>query len=168
MGRMAGAAGNLEPVSDHLESPFLILQMFHDDAKVLCHCPHLVIKMLLQLLFSFFRRGGSSAQLRSNDPILIKVLGGIPHYHILPFSVWDDFVVDGVWDFEGFFMMLQGSNHKGSNIRLDVSVQVDQFGHRHPTSKTSSNIQHHGPQCSITIYISLESSHINTWGGRVA
>ena len=97
MGRMSSAAGNLEPVSDHLESSFLILQMFYDDAKVLCHFPHLVVKALLQLPFSFFRRGGSSTQLRPNDPVLIVVLRGISHYHILPFSIWDDLIVNEVW-----------------------------------------------------------------------
>ena len=103
---MAGATSNLELATDHLESPFLILQMFHNDAKVLCHHPHLVVKALLQLPFLFFRRGGSPAQLRPNDSVLIVVLGGIPYNHVLPFGVWDDFVVNGVWDFEGFLIML--------------------------------------------------------------
>lgn len=106
MGRMAGATSNLEPVSDYLESPFLILQMLHDDAKVLCHRSHLAVKVLLQFPFSFFRRGGLPAQLRPNDPVLIVVLGGIPPYHVLPFGIWDDLIVNRVWDFEGFLMML--------------------------------------------------------------
>ena len=106
MGRMAGAAGKLEPVSDHLESPFLILQMFHDDAKVLCHHPHLVVKALLQLPFSFFRCGGLPAQLRPNDPVLIVIFGGVPHYHVLLYGIWDNLVVNGVWDFKSFLMML--------------------------------------------------------------
>ena len=106
MGRMAGAAGKLEPVSDHLESPFLIFQMLHDDAQVLCHCSHLAVKALLQFPFLFFRHGGLPAQLRPNEPVLIIVLRGISHYHVLPFGIWDDLVVDGVWDFEGFLMML--------------------------------------------------------------
>ena len=105
MGRMASATSNLEPVSDHLETPLLILQMFHDDGKVLHHHPHLIVKRLLQLPFSFFRRGGSPAQLRPIDLVLIIVLGGIPHYHVLPFGIWDDLVVNGIWDFEGFVMM---------------------------------------------------------------
>ena len=103
---MACAAGNLKPVSNPLERPFLIFQMFHDDANVLCHHSHLVVKVLLQLSFLFFRRGGLPAQLRPNDPVLIVVLGGVPHYHVLPFGIWDDLVVNGVWDFEGFLMML--------------------------------------------------------------
>ena len=93
---MAGATGKLEPVSDHLESPFLILQMFHDDAKVLCHCPHLVIKALLQLPYLFFGRSGLPTQLRPNDPVLIVVLGGIPQYHVLPLGIWDNLVVNGI------------------------------------------------------------------------
>ena len=103
---MASAAGNLEPVTDYLESPFLILQMFHNDAKVLCHHSHLVVKALLQLPFPFFRHGGSPAQLRPNDPVLILVLRGVPRYHVLPFGIWDDLVVNGVWNFEGLYMML--------------------------------------------------------------
>ena len=87
MGGMAGAAGNLDPVSDHLKSSLLVLQLFYDDAKVLCHHPHLVVKTLLQLPFLFIRCGGSPTQLRSNDPILIVVLGGVPHYHIPSFSI---------------------------------------------------------------------------------
>ena len=103
---IASAAGNLESISDHLKGSFLILQVFHDNAKVLCHRSHLVVKVQLQFPFLFLRRGGSSAQLRPNDPVLIIVLGGIPHYHVLPFGIWDDLVVDGVWDFEGFLIML--------------------------------------------------------------
>ena len=99
MSRMAGAAGNLEPVSNHLESPFLILQMLHDDAQVLFHRSHLAVKVLLQFLFLFLRHGGSPTQLRPNDPVLIIVLGGVPHYHVLPFGIWDDLIVDRIWDF---------------------------------------------------------------------
>ena len=80
--------------------------MLHDDAQVLCHRSHLAVKVLLQFPFSFFRHGGSPTKLRPNDPVLIIVLGGIPHYQVLPFGIWDDLVVDGVWDFEGFLMML--------------------------------------------------------------
>ena len=119
---MAGAAGKLEPVSDHLESPFLIFQMLHDDAKVLCHRSHLAVKALLHFPFLFFRHGGSPAQLRPSDPVLIVVLGGIPHYHILLFGIWDDLVVNGVWDFEGLLMMFQGGNHKGGKIRSGVGI----------------------------------------------
>ena len=119
---MASAANNLEAASNHLKSPLLGLQVFHDEAMVLCHHPHLVVKTLLQLPFSFFRCGGSLTQLRPNDPILIVVLGGIPHYRILPFSIWDDLVVDVVWDFESFLVMLKGSNHKGGDIRLNVGI----------------------------------------------
>ena len=116
---MAGATSNLELAPNHIKSSLLILQVFHDDAKVLCHCPHLIVKMLLQFAVSFFRRSGLPTQLRLNDPISTVVLGGIPHYHILPFSIWDDLIVDGVWDFEGFLMMFQGTNHKSGKIRLD-------------------------------------------------
>ena len=119
---MAGAIGNLELASDHLKSSLLVFQMSHNDAKVLRHCPHLVVKTLLQPPFLFFRHGGSPAQLRPNDLILIVVLGGIPHYHILLFGIWDDIIVDGVWDFEGFFMIFQGGNHEGGKIRLDVGI----------------------------------------------
>ena len=80
--------------------------MLHNDAQVLCYRSHLAVKALLQFPSSLLRHGGSPAQLRPNDPILIIVLGGIPHYHVLPFGVWDDLVVDEVWVFEGFFMML--------------------------------------------------------------
>ena len=80
--------------------------MFHDDAKVLRHCPYLVVEVLLQFPFSFLRHGGSLTQLRPNAPIMIVFLGGVPHYHILPFGIWDDLIVDGNWDFEGFLMML--------------------------------------------------------------
>ena len=60
---MASATGNLESTSDHLEGSLLSLQVFHDDAKVLRHCPHLVVEMLLQLPFLFFRGSGPSVQL---------------------------------------------------------------------------------------------------------
>ena len=117
---MAGAAGNLELASHHLKGSFLIFQVFHDDSKVLCHRPHLVVEVLLQFPFSFFRRGGSPALLRPNDPILSTILGDISHYHILPFGIWNNLIVDGVWDLEGLLMMFQGSTHEGSKIRLDV------------------------------------------------
>ena len=119
---MAGATGNLELASDHLESFLLVLQMFHDDAKVLCHCSHLFVKTLLQIPLSFFRHGGSPTQLRSNDSILIVVLGSIPHYHILAFGIWDNLVVNVVQDFEGFLVMLQGDHHRGGNIKSNVGV----------------------------------------------
>ena len=96
MGGMTRAAGNLAPASDHLKSYLLILQMFHNDGKVLQHRPHLVVKMLLQLPLSFFRCGGLPAQLRSNGPILIVVFGGVPHYNTLPLGIWDDLIVDRV------------------------------------------------------------------------
>ena len=79
--------------------------MFHDGAKVLHYRPHLV-EVVLQLPFSLLRHHGLPTQLRPNDPILIIILEGIPHYHILPFGIWDDLVVDGVWYFESFLMML--------------------------------------------------------------
>ena len=82
----------------------------------------LVFKTLLQLPFSFIRHSGSPTQLRPNDPILILVLGGVPHYHILSFGIWDDLIVYGVWDFEGLLMMFQGGNHEGGKIRLDVGI----------------------------------------------
>ena len=119
---MAGASGNLGLVSNHLESPFLIFQMLHDDAQVLCHRSHLAVKALLQFPFLLLRHGGSPAQLRPNDPVLIIVLGGIPHYHVLPFGIWDDLVVNGVWDFEGFLMIFQGGDHKGGEVRSDVGI----------------------------------------------
>ena len=102
---IASATSNLELASDHLRGSFLILQVFHDDAKILHHRPYLVVEALLQFPLLLLRRGGLPTQLRPNDPILIAILGGIPHYHILPFSIWDDLIVDGVWDFEGFLMM---------------------------------------------------------------
>ena len=74
MGGIAHATGNLELVPNNLNSSLLVLQMFHNDAKVLHRCPHLVVKMLLQLPLSFFSRDGSPAQLRSNDSILIIVV----------------------------------------------------------------------------------------------
>ena len=58
MGRMVSATGNLEVVYNHLEIPFLILQMFYDDTEVLCYLSHLVVKALLQLPFLFFKCGG--------------------------------------------------------------------------------------------------------------
>ena len=103
---MASATGNLELASDHLRGFFLVFQVFHDDAKVLHHRPHLVVEVLLQFPFLFFRCGGLPAHLRPNDPILIVILEGIPHYHTPPFGIWDDSIVNGVWDVEGFLMML--------------------------------------------------------------
>ena len=122
MGGMAGAAGNLDLAPNHIKSSLLILQVFHDDAKVLCHCPHLIVKMLLQFAFSFFRCSGLPTQLRPNDPIPTVVLGGIPHYHILPLGIRNDLIVDGVRDFKGLLMMFQGSNHKGDEIRPYVGI----------------------------------------------
>ena len=118
MGGMAGAAGNLETAFNHLKSSFLVLQVLNNDAKVLHHHHYLVAEPLVQLSFLFFRRGGPPTQLRSKNLIRIIILGGIPHYHILLFSIWDDLIVDAVWDLQGFLMILQVSNHKGGKIRF--------------------------------------------------
>ena len=57
--QMASAAGKLEPISNHLKGVFLVLQVFHNDAKVLRHRLHLSVNALLQFPFPLLKHRGS-------------------------------------------------------------------------------------------------------------